>query len=61
MLVNLEVQRFNPEQDAAPHVESFEVDVPDGSTVLEALMHIKDERDGSLAPDRYDSLAGEIA
>jgi len=34
MLVNLEVQRFNPEQDAAPHVESFEVDVPDGSTVL---------------------------
>ena len=49
MLVNLEVQRFNPELDAAPHVESFEVEVPDGSTVLEALMHIKDERDGTLS------------
>ncbi len=49
MHVNLEVQRFNPEHDAAPHVQTFEIEVPDGSTVLEALMQIKDENDGSLS------------
>ena len=49
MLVNLEVQRFDPDRDAAPHVQSFTVDVAGGATVLEALMQIKDENDGSLS------------
>jgi succinate dehydrogenase / fumarate reductase iron-sulfur subunit len=49
MLVNLEVQRFDPEHDGAPHVQTFTVDVPGGATVLEALMQIKDENDGSLS------------
>src|SRR5450755_1906403 len=49
MLVNLEVQRFDPDRDAAPHVQSFTVDVAGGATVLEALMQIKDEDDGSLS------------
>src|ERR1700688_3793571 len=49
MLVNLEVQRFDPAPYGAPHVRSFTVDVAGGATVLEALMQIKDENDGSLS------------
>ena len=49
MLVNLEVQRFDPERDSAPHVQTFTVEVAGGATVLEALMQIKDENDGSLS------------
>lgn len=49
MRVTFEIQRYIPEHDAAPHVESYVIDVPDGFTVLEGLMHIKDHVDGTLA------------
>jgi succinate dehydrogenase / fumarate reductase iron-sulfur subunit len=49
MLVNFEIQRYDPAKDKAPHVQSFKVDVPENATVLEAIMQIKDEVDGSLS------------
>jgi succinate dehydrogenase / fumarate reductase iron-sulfur subunit len=49
MLVNFEIERFDPQKDKAPRMQTFNVDIPDGSTVLEAIMQIKDEVDGSLS------------
>jgi succinate dehydrogenase / fumarate reductase iron-sulfur subunit len=43
------LQRFNPEVDAAPRPEEFRLDVGRGMTVLDALIRIKNECDGSLA------------
>ncbi len=49
MKVTLEIQRFNPERDSEPHFQSFEVEVEPTDRVLDALMEIKNNRDGSLA------------
>lgn len=43
------VQRFNPETDSHPREEEYRLDIGRGTTVLEALIRIKNERDGSLA------------
>jgi succinate dehydrogenase / fumarate reductase iron-sulfur subunit len=43
------VQRFDPAEDDEPHYHSYTVDVPEGATVLEALLRIQNEQDGSLA------------
>ena len=45
----LEVQRFHPESDTEPSYQSFEVPLRDDWMVLDALNHIKDQLDGSLA------------
>ncbi len=53
----LEVLRYDPEKDGAPadaaatgaRLQRYEVELPAGSTVLEALMHVQDHIDGSLA------------
>lgn len=49
MLAKLKIQRFNPEADGKPHLESYEIDLPEEATVLEALTAIKEQRDGSLS------------
>ncbi|TVQ29224.1 MAG: succinate dehydrogenase iron-sulfur subunit [Spirochaetaceae bacterium] len=49
MKVNLEIQRFNPETDTAPHFKTYEVVVDPTDRVLDALMDIKRNTDGSLA------------
>jgi succinate dehydrogenase / fumarate reductase iron-sulfur subunit len=43
------IQRFNPETDPHPHMEAYRLDVGRGTTVLDALIRIKNEQDGSLA------------
>jgi len=43
------IQRYNPELDAAPHDETYRLDVTRGMTVLDALIRIKNEQDGRLA------------
>jgi len=43
------IQRHNPELDAAPHDETYRLDVTRGMTVLDALIRIKNEQDGRLA------------
>ncbi|MFP4112737.1 MAG: succinate dehydrogenase iron-sulfur subunit [Spirochaetota bacterium] len=49
MTVNLEIQRFNPEQDKEPHYTSYSVEVEPTDRVLDALTTIKRNIDGSLA------------
>ncbi|MFQ5458080.1 MAG: succinate dehydrogenase/fumarate reductase iron-sulfur subunit [Myxococcota bacterium] len=42
------VTRYNPEKDAAPHTQTFEVSYDDDTRVLDALNEIKDQEDGTL-------------
>ena len=49
MRLTFTIQRFNPEVDRAPHEEEYRLDVGRGMTVLDALIRIKQECDGSLA------------
>lgn len=49
MRLTFTLQRFNPEVDRAPHEEEFRLDVGRGMTVLDALIRIKNECDGSLS------------
>src|SRR6266852_5759036 len=46
--IYLEVSRYSPEKDAAPHFETFEVPFREDWVVLDALNYIKDKKDGSL-------------
>ena len=48
MRVTLHIQKYNPETDSKPHSEPYRLDVGRGTTVLEALMRLKNETDGSL-------------
>ncbi|HKC75452.1 MAG TPA: 2Fe-2S iron-sulfur cluster-binding protein, partial [Chloroflexota bacterium] len=45
----LTVQRFRPEVDEAPHLESYELDLREEATILDGLIFIKDNVDDSLA------------
>jgi succinate dehydrogenase / fumarate reductase iron-sulfur subunit len=49
MRLTFTIQRFNPEVDSIPHPQEFRLDVGRGMTVLDALIRIKQECDGSLA------------
>jgi succinate dehydrogenase / fumarate reductase, iron-sulfur subunit len=49
MRLTFTIQRFNPEVDSTPHPQEFRLDVSRGMTVLDALIRIKQECDGSLA------------
>ncbi|MEQ1793871.1 MAG: 2Fe-2S iron-sulfur cluster-binding protein [Nitrospira sp.] len=49
MRLTVTLQRCNPEQDATPHDEEVRLDMRRGSTVLDLLIRIKNEVDGSLA------------
>jgi len=48
MQITLKIQRFNPEKDKAPHFESYQVEVEPQERVLDALLKVKWEQDGSL-------------
>ena len=43
------VRRFDPEKDSEFYYQEYALDVPEGMTVLEALLRIQAEQDGSLA------------
>ncbi len=49
MRAALEVARYDPQAGGARRRQRYEIDLPEGSTVLEALMAIQDELDGTLA------------
>jgi fumarate reductase iron-sulfur subunit len=44
----IECLRYNPETDAAPRMQSYEVPFTDDMSVLQGLQYIKDQLDGSL-------------
>lgn len=43
------IHRFDPAVDDEPNYQTYRLDVPEGMTVLEALLRIQAEQDGSLA------------
>jgi succinate dehydrogenase / fumarate reductase iron-sulfur subunit len=43
------IRRYDPEHDEAPRYEEYALEVPSGMTVLEALLRIQAEQDGTLA------------
>jgi succinate dehydrogenase / fumarate reductase iron-sulfur subunit len=49
MRLTFTIQRFNPEVDSTAHTQEFRLDVGRGMTLLDALIRIKQESDGSLA------------
>lgn len=43
------IQRFNPEKDEKPYLEQFTIEMEEGFRVLDGLIKIKDEIDGTLS------------
>jgi succinate dehydrogenase / fumarate reductase, iron-sulfur subunit len=49
MEARLRVRRFDPESNDGPRYQSYALEVPHYATVLDTLLQIRDEVDGSLA------------
>jgi len=47
--ITFKVQRYDPEQDSAPHFQEFIIPSSRGMTVLDGLIYIKENLDSSLA------------
>jgi succinate dehydrogenase / fumarate reductase iron-sulfur subunit len=45
----MRIQRYDPETDTAPHYQDFHVEVRETDRILDVLMHIQRNVDGSLA------------
>jgi len=48
MRVKFTIQKYNPEKDITPHFRDYFVEVGRRSTVLDALIRLKTEQDGTL-------------
>ena len=46
--IEIEVLRYNPEQDSEPHFQAFQVPFAHDTSVLQGLQYIKDHLDGSV-------------
>jgi succinate dehydrogenase/fumarate reductase iron-sulfur protein len=46
--VTLSIFRFNPELHTKPYYDEFQVELPDGATVLDAMNKVKEELDGTV-------------
>ncbi len=44
----IRILRFNPDIDEKPYYQDFELEFGSGTTILDCLINIKDDRDGSL-------------
>ncbi len=49
MRITLTISRFNPDTDQHPHLVSYRLDVGRGATVLDTLLRVRNEQEGSLA------------
>ena len=49
MQITFKVYRKDPEKDGKPGRSNYTVDLPDGATVLDGLLKIRDEIDSTLA------------
>ncbi len=47
--IRLRVQRYDPTKEAEPHYDTFEIPTKPGMTVLDALFHVLEKEDGTLA------------
>ncbi|HEX9758099.1 MAG TPA: succinate dehydrogenase/fumarate reductase iron-sulfur subunit [Nitrospiria bacterium] len=48
MRIVLEVEKFNPEADTHPYFKDYRININRGMTVLDALIRLKQETDGTL-------------
>jgi succinate dehydrogenase / fumarate reductase iron-sulfur subunit len=48
-LLPLRIKRFHKEKDPSQWIETFQVEIRKGMNLLEALLHIQDEQDGTLS------------
>ena len=48
-LLTLKIKRFHEEKDPQQWIETFQVGTRKGMNLLEALLRIQDEQDGTLA------------
>src|SRR3990172_8745502 len=49
MKVNLKVRRLDPEAGSEPHFQSYSIDAPESATILDSLLQVREEVDGTLA------------
>jgi succinate dehydrogenase / fumarate reductase iron-sulfur subunit len=49
MTIVLRIRRFHPETDPAPHDGEYTLDIEPTATILDALIRVKSEQDGSLS------------
>ena len=49
MRIVLRISRYNPESDTAPHDEDYTLDIDPTASLLDALIRVKGEQDGSLS------------
>ncbi len=49
MKIVLRIRRFNPEKDKRPHDKDYAVEVEPTDRILDALMRVQNEQDGSLS------------
>jgi len=49
MRVNLKVRRLNPEAGGEPYFQSYSIDAPQSATVLDSLLQVREDVDGTLA------------
>jgi succinate dehydrogenase / fumarate reductase iron-sulfur subunit len=49
MRVNLRARRFDPETAGEPHFQLYSIDAPESATVLDSLLQVREEVDGTLA------------
>jgi succinate dehydrogenase / fumarate reductase iron-sulfur subunit len=51
MKIKFKIKRYNPSEaeQSAPYIQAYSLDVPEGMTVLEALLKIADEEDPTLS------------
>ncbi|GJL80027.1 MAG: succinate dehydrogenase iron-sulfur subunit [Nitrospinaceae bacterium] len=47
-MTTFRIKRYNPEKQPEPYYEDFQLDIPDGSTLLDCINLIKWKQDGSL-------------
>src|SRR3989338_8180121 len=47
-MVTFSIRRFNPEKDSKPYYKDYELNIPEGATVLDCLNLIKWTQDGTL-------------
>jgi succinate dehydrogenase / fumarate reductase iron-sulfur subunit len=45
----IDVKRFNPENDSEEYFQEYEIEVEESSTILDALIKIREDMDGTLA------------
>lgn len=49
MRIVLRINRYNPESDTAPHDEDYPLEIDPTASLLDALIRVKGEQDGSLS------------